>query len=143
MRLWSLHPKYLDAKGLVALWREGLLAKAVLEGKTRGYTAHPQLIRLKKQERLLDAINVYLQAVLQEAQRRGYHFDASKINLSATHPKIPVTSGQLAYEWKHLLGKLKMRDTERFQKLMTLDEPDPHPLFFKVNGPVEPREVVK
>jgi len=25
MRLWTLHPKYLDARGLVALWREGLL----------------------------------------------------------------------------------------------------------------------
>lgn len=22
MRLWSSHPKYLDAKGIVALWRE-------------------------------------------------------------------------------------------------------------------------
>jgi hypothetical protein len=29
-RIWSLHPKYLDARGLVALWREGLLAQAVL-----------------------------------------------------------------------------------------------------------------
>ncbi|WP_368086417.1 pyrimidine dimer DNA glycosylase/endonuclease V [Nitrosomonas sp. Nm34] len=26
MRLWSIHPKYLDAKGLLALWREGLQA---------------------------------------------------------------------------------------------------------------------
>ncbi|ACS89759.1 pyrimidine dimer DNA glycosylase/endonuclease V [Thermococcus sibiricus] len=143
MRLWSLHPQYLDAKGLVALWREGLLAKAVLEGKTRGYTAHPQLIRFKKQERPLDAINVYLQAVLQEAQRRGYHFDSSKIDLKATHPKIPVTSGQLAYEWKHLLGKLKVRAPERFQKLKALDGLEPHPLFVKVKGPVEPWEVVK
>ncbi|HEU5178767.1 MAG TPA: pyrimidine dimer DNA glycosylase/endonuclease V, partial [Burkholderiales bacterium] len=32
MRLWSLHPKYLDARGLVALWREALLAQAVLRG---------------------------------------------------------------------------------------------------------------
>jgi len=37
MRLWTIHPKYLDAKGLVALWRETLLAKHVLEGKTPGY----------------------------------------------------------------------------------------------------------
>lgn len=43
MRLWSLHPQYLDAKGLVALWREGLLAQAVLAGQTRGYKRHPQL----------------------------------------------------------------------------------------------------
>jgi hypothetical protein len=32
MRLWSLHPRYLDAKGLQAVWREGLLAKKVLQG---------------------------------------------------------------------------------------------------------------
>lgn len=32
MRLWSLHPSYLDAVGLVALWREGLLARKVLQG---------------------------------------------------------------------------------------------------------------
>ena len=37
MRLWSLHPRCLDAKGLVALWREGLLAQEVLRGKTRDY----------------------------------------------------------------------------------------------------------
>ncbi|MEN6399799.1 MAG: pyrimidine dimer DNA glycosylase/endonuclease V, partial [Rectinema sp.] len=29
MRLWTLHPQYLDQKGLTAAWREGLLAKKV------------------------------------------------------------------------------------------------------------------
>ena len=48
MRLWSVHPKYLDSKGLVALWREALLAKQVLEGGTKGYRNHPQLDRFKK-----------------------------------------------------------------------------------------------
>jgi hypothetical protein len=47
MRIWSLHPKYLDAKGLVALWRESLLAKQALESKTKGYKNHPQLNRFK------------------------------------------------------------------------------------------------
>lgn len=37
MRLWSIHPRYLDTKGLVALWRETLLlAQAVLFGNTKG-----------------------------------------------------------------------------------------------------------
>lgn len=31
-----MHPRYLDAKGLVALWREALLVQAVLRGETRG-----------------------------------------------------------------------------------------------------------
>jgi hypothetical protein len=35
LRLWSIHPKYLDATGLVALWREALLAQKVLKGKTK------------------------------------------------------------------------------------------------------------
>ena len=49
MRLWTLHPRYLDARGLVALWREALLAQKVLRGKTRGYRAHPQLQRFREQ----------------------------------------------------------------------------------------------
>ena len=48
MRLWTLHPKYLDARGLVALWRESLLAQAVLAGRTRGYRSHPQLERFRE-----------------------------------------------------------------------------------------------
>jgi len=47
MRLWSLHPSYLDPQGLVAVWREGLLAQAVLRGQTTGYTRHPQLARFR------------------------------------------------------------------------------------------------
>jgi len=50
MRLWSLHPAYLDARGLGALWREGLLAQAVLRGKTRGYRSHPQLERWRARD---------------------------------------------------------------------------------------------
>jgi hypothetical protein len=34
MRLWSLHPKHLDRQGLLAVWREGLLAQEVLRGET-------------------------------------------------------------------------------------------------------------
>ena len=49
MRLWSIHPKYLDTKGLLAVWREALLAKKVLENKTKGYKNHPQLERFKQQ----------------------------------------------------------------------------------------------
>ncbi|HKX52383.1 MAG TPA: pyrimidine dimer DNA glycosylase/endonuclease V [Nitrosospira sp.] len=39
MRLWTLHPRYLDTKGLVAAWREALLAQKVLSGLTSGYTS--------------------------------------------------------------------------------------------------------
>ncbi|MFI5209112.1 MAG: pyrimidine dimer DNA glycosylase/endonuclease V, partial [Gemmatimonadales bacterium] len=72
MRLWSLHPRYLDAKGLVALWREGLLAKAVLQGKTRGYRHHPQLERWMRAVDPVASMNAYLVEVWREADRRGY-----------------------------------------------------------------------
>ncbi|WP_240312327.1 pyrimidine dimer DNA glycosylase/endonuclease V, partial [Janibacter anophelis] len=48
MRLWSLHPAQLDRAALVSGWREGLLAQAVLLGRTRGYTSHPQLERFRE-----------------------------------------------------------------------------------------------
>jgi Pyrimidine dimer DNA glycosylase (EC 3.2.2.17)/DNA-(apurinic or apyrimidinic site) lyase (EC 4.2.99.18) len=60
MRLWSLHPKYLDKLGLLGLWRESLLAQKVLLGKTKGYKNHPQLIRFKKTEDPILYIGTYL-----------------------------------------------------------------------------------
>src|SRR5580765_3188700 len=110
MRIWSLHPKYLDTKGLVALWRETLLAKHVLEGKTRGYKNHPQLARFKKSKKPLETINQYLAGVFVEASSRNYNFDKTKIDWNFKSAKLKVTSGQVDYEIKHLLNKLSQRD---------------------------------
>ncbi len=143
MRLWSLHPKYLDAKGLVALWREGLLAKAVLEGKTRGYRSHPQLQRFREQEEPVAAIHAYLRAVLEEGDCRGYRFDSSKLDVVVERSPIEVTSGQLCYEWQHLLSKLARRDPPRFRNLSGIDQPDAHPLFTVIPGAVAAWEVMK
>lgn len=102
MRLWSLHPKYLDTKGLTACWREGLLARKVLLNQTKGYRNHPQLIRFRNTQDPVAAIDVFLSAVLAEAQSRGYNFDGAKINLNVQSDKIEVTQGQLDYEFEHL-----------------------------------------
>ena len=107
MRLWSLHPKYMDSKGIVALWREGLLARAVLMGKTKGYMNHPQLQRFKIQDEPLKAIDTYLYQVYLESQRRGYSFKREKIGDEFIQYQIPVSSGQMEYEFKHLKKKLK------------------------------------
>ncbi|MFC1801750.1 pyrimidine dimer DNA glycosylase/endonuclease V, partial [Nanoarchaeota archaeon] len=96
MRLWSLHPKFLDVKGLSGLWREALLAKKVLQGKTKSYQNHPQLTRFKKLP--LKYINTYLYYIYQESCRRGYCFDKRKISRPFTKNKIPVTDKQLEYE---------------------------------------------
>lgn len=134
MRIWSLHPKYLDAKGLVALWRETLLARHVLEGKTKGYTHHPQLERFKAVPHPVDAINQYLSTVLLEAKKRGYHFDDAKIQSDFLPAKLPVTKGQIEYEKKHLCSKLKIRDLERYRRLIDIQVPDAHPLFEVTEG---------
>ncbi len=140
MRLWSLHPKYLDAKGLVALWREALLAKAVLEGKTKGYGNHPQLHRFRETGRGIKALNFYLRGVWTEAENRGYEFDKEKIDRDHGPVEITVTRGQVDYEFSHLLNKLRSRDPERYNSIKDADHVDVHPMFRIIKGDVEPWE---
>ena len=140
MRLWSLHPKYLDARGLVALWREGLLAQAVLRGRTRGYVHHPQLLRFKEHSSGLGFIAEYLRGVLREATSRGYRFAAAKISRSRARGHLSVTRGQLKFEWHHLMEKLGRRDLRLHARLATLKTPQPHPLFRVMRGSVAPWE---
>ena len=137
MRIWSLHPKYLDPQGLVALWREALLAQKVLQGATRGYKNHPQLERFKAHPNSLAAMATYLEAVEAEASRRGYHFDAAKIAPDRTRVKITVTDGQLAYEWKHLKAKLAQRSPKQSRLIESILSPEAHPFFMVVAGNVE------
>lgn len=136
MRIWSLHPKYLDARGLVALWREGLLAQAVLRGGTRGYTRHPQLARFRERPRALGSIADYLRTVHREALARGYRFEGRRIGRSCGSGRLTVTRGQLDFEWRHLRGKLRTRDPEWLAGLPPLERPKAHPLFRVVRGGV-------
>lgn len=141
MRLWSLHPRYLDAKGLVALWREALLAQKVLRGDTQAYRNHPQLIRFKQQANSVAAIAAYLREVQREASRRGYHFDASKIAVCESVALISVTDGQMAYELAHLKAKLKVRDVGALARLEQVSPLQPHPLFEVAAGEVADWEI--
>lgn len=140
MRLWSLHPKYLDPQGLVALWRESLLANAVLRGETRGYRNHPQLDRFKKHATPVAAMSVYLAAIHAESVARGYTFDKRKIQATEEPVTLMVTSGQMDYEWSHLLAKLQARNPLIYQKWRETIRPEPHPMFEVVAGPMEPWE---
>lgn len=136
MRLWSLHPRYLDAKGLAALWREALLAKAVLRGETHGYTHHPQLERFREHACPRFAINAYLAAIQVEATSRGYDFNRAKVGPVRAVPRIEVGSGQLAYEWQHLQGKLLARSPAVHAQWHAVVTPACHPLFRCKSGPV-------
>ncbi len=137
MRLWSLHPSLLDQKGLVALWREALLAQRVLQGKTKGYRSHPQLHRFRNGRAPVTAISAYLWAVHDEATQRRYAFDSSKIARRRQPMSIPVTQGQLAFEFGHLQGKLRLRDPGRHREICKLREITAHPLFTVVAGEIE------
>lgn len=140
MRLWTLHPRHLDSRGLVALWREALLAKAVLSGQTKGYRQHPQLQRFRDAPDPLAAINAYLAAVYEESRRRSYNFDRTKFTPVDDSAPIRATRGQLAYEFQHLLLKLMRRSPADYDRLRSIPVPDAHPLFEIRPGPIEPWE---
>lgn len=156
VRLWSVHPRYLDRQGLTACWREGLLAQKVLTGTTRGYRNHPQLQRFRVDGGALAAVDpsgpgvfpgapvtTYLHAVVDEAQARGYTYDRSKI-LAPPDPdlRIDVTIGQLRHEWAHLLLKLAARSPDVLRRWADVDVPDPHPMLVVVPGPIAGWEVL-
>jgi Pyrimidine dimer DNA glycosylase len=136
MRLWTINPRYLDAKGLVAVWREGLLAQKVLAGGTTGYRHHPQLARFRAQANPPAAMAAYLRGIADEARQRGYQFDATKISRRKFSGKIPETKGQLLYEWGHLKAKLQKRAPQLFRQHRKVALPEAHPLFRMISGGV-------
>jgi hypothetical protein len=143
MRLWSISPEYLDPVGLVALWREGLLAQKVLLGLTKGYRNHTQLIRFRRSPDPVLYIGTYLYYVHEEARRRGYVFSLAKVktyNLEVE--RLPISVGQLDYEFKHLLNKLRKRSPKKYRELAGVSQVSPHPLFRPVPGGVEDWERV-
>jgi hypothetical protein len=142
VRLWSLHPSVLDRAGLLALWREGLLAQKVLLGQTSGYRFHPQLERFRASGNPVAAISTYLWAVADEASVRGYNFTVSKIAGKRHAVSLTVTQGQLEYEREHLRKKLRVRDQAAFLRLSTA-KLIPHPMLRVVSGGMEPWEVVR
>ena len=143
MRLWSIHPKYLDRQGLIALWREGLLARKVLQGRTKGYKKHPQLDRFKCSGFPVDYIERYLYHVLKEAERRKYKFKRTKISPKRRRIRLKVSKGQISYEISHLLKKLKRRSPAQYTKLKRIKKILANPIFIVVKGSVERFERIK
>lgn len=142
MRLWTLHPRHLDGVGLVALWREALLAQAVLLGRTRGYTRHPQLHRFRAADRAA-LIADYLRVVADEATSRGYSFNRALIvTESSPIRRVPETKGQLLYEWEHLARKVRRRSPLWHRDHLARAQPTSHPLFRIVAGGVRDWERV-
>ena len=142
MRLWTIHPRYLDTKGLLAAWREGLLAQQVLWNKTKGYRNHPQLSRFKSSPDPTGSITRYLRVIYQEAVNRGYKFNEEKIDSGDFTGRIDCKRGQLLYEWNHLKVKVRLRDASWYREIEAIEQPEAHPLFRIVEGEVEDWEVI-
>lgn len=147
MRVWSVHPRYLDRQGLVACWRESLLAQAVLAGRTRGYRNHSQLVRFRATAEPVATIGAYLLVLAEEARAREYRFDTARIDRPAaigSHEggvqRVPVTDGQVAYERAHLRAKLAARSPDRLPLVDAVGVVEVHPLFVRVPGAIEPWE---
>ena len=136
MRLWTIHPQYLDPQGLVAAWREALLAQKVLAGQTKGYRHHPQLLRFQTQPDPAAVMASFLDGLAEEAGRRGYCFDVARISRRRFAGHLPETDGQLLYEWSHLKAKLRVRAPQLFRQFRGVKTPEPHPLFRIVPGDV-------
>lgn len=145
MRLWSIRFDWLDTIGLVALWRESLLAKSVIEGNTIGYRNHPQILRFKSYSSPSNAINTYLLYVKEEADRRGFLFDESKIVIGSVDKgiKIAVSQGQLDYELQLLKKKLALRSKNKLTAGFNNESGQPNELFVSYKGPIEPWEKIK
>ena len=168
VRLWSLHPRYLDGVGLTACWREALLAQKVLAGATRGYRHHPQLERFRAGSALVsgtrvagalaagradtpdragspgDLIVAYLHVLADEADARGYRFDRDRVaGPRPSPPAVAVSDGQLAHEWGLLRAKLAGRSPEVLAGWADVVVPETHPCFVVVKGPVASWEVVR
>jgi len=126
----------------VAVWRETLLAQAVLLGNTKGYRHHPQLRRFQAQGSPVAAVATYLSGIHREAMQRRYCFDPSKIAAKRVRKPILETRGQLLYEWEHLKAKVRVRSPAWFEHIQDVAEPEAHPLFCIEPGPVRDWERV-
>ena len=138
MRIWSIHPKYLDWKGLGAQWREALLAQKVLQGETKGWRNHPQLNRFKEHPEPLKAVGYYLLEIHKESKKRDYNYNYSKILEPVDSvEKIPINLGQIEYEYKILMERLEKRTPHKHKENLKIQKIIPHPLFTTRIGPPE------
>jgi hypothetical protein len=139
MRIWTVHPRYLDVKGFVALWRETLLGMETLKKHVKcqhyiPWYKHPQLAPFKAQSDPILYISNYLYLVLEESRRRNYNFDGSKLDAIPYCENLPLIKASrevLVHEWLVCLGRYRVRSPKWFEEVKDISplEVDPHPLY--------------
>jgi len=142
IRLWSLHPKYFDFQTLSDLWRDCVRAtRLIKDGKAGKY---PQLERILKSCRPMQAMTEYMHAVADVAEHKGWEkrwlFDRRVIERPRSRvPLISVTAGQMEFETWHYGELLVKRDGggQKYVDFWSIREPAPHPIFTVCPGAIE------
>ena len=116
--------------------------KECFGNNTKGHKNHLQLSRFKAVEKPFEAINQYLAEIWEEASRRGYNFDRNKIDYDFQKIEIDVTTGQMDYEFSHLLKKLEHRDIERYSQLKDFKTIESCEIFSVKEGEIEKWEII-
>lgn len=150
MRLWSLHPSYLDKQALQVCWADALQAleyykqeRAYMKGITNDLSPYfyPCLDRFRMTGSPIAHITNYLHGLCDESERRNTPFGRAKLPEFTPGLRLKVTDGQIAREEKLLLLQLNRRkQTQLWMDLFVAEYVQPHPLFEIVSGPVEPWE---
>lgn len=130
MRLWSIHPKYLDKHALIALWREGLLAQKALSGKGLVDEANVQLVRFKKSANPVRAIGSYLSFVASEGAKQGCKLNHERILQPNFEAKFMTTDvAQMELEVEQLKARMKTRNKDKFKLLTDVHKFEANPVF--------------
>jgi hypothetical protein len=86
-------------------------------------------------------IGMFLLDIYDEASRRGYSFDRTKILRSdSCGQKISVGDGQVRYEFALLLSKLERRDRVKYAEISMTEDIRLNSVFTLGRGGIEPWE---
>ena len=131
MNLWSFHPKYLDEKGLRAVWQDALFAQNVLSGRIKDHRKYyPQLMKFNNYFEPLAAIGAYLGFIYDDGVERGIIFQEHKIMHRSKRENIfQVDRERLEDEFEQYKRKMQTVSMLQTAKLRQVSKVEPHPIF--------------
>ena len=135
MRLWSLHPRYLDPQG----WSrcgETLLARKVLRGETRGYRHHPQLQRFREARDPQSAIDAYLPRSTPRRRRAATRSTRTSSMPTRARKDPGRARATRRARMGHLIAQARVAQPGAHVRWRELQRPRTHPSFRVVAGGV-------
>jgi len=136
VRLWTIHPRYLDDEALREAWRDGLNLRRALKIGSKAAEPCPDAAPwIAESRQPVRALDLYLHAIHGEARRRGRSFDASKLGPVDTKTKIPIPSSWVSADWRDLRAIVAKRSPGFFPRIESVQRPHCHPAFRRVSTP--------